>query len=108
MQLLENSKNDSNNKIITVSRDNLDLLNQSKVENFFKLNKIDQVYLAAAKVGGIYSNNKYRADFIYENLTIQNNVINSAHKYDVNKLYFLALHVFIQNLLINLLKSQLF
>jgi len=83
-------KNDSNNKIITASRDNLNLLDQSKVESFFKLNKIDQVYLAAAKVGGIYSNNKYRADFIYENLTIQNNVINSAHKYDVNKLLFLG------------------
>ena len=55
-------------EIITKNRAELDLLNQNQVQNFFKDEKIDQVYLAAAKAGGIHSNNTYPADFIYENL----------------------------------------
>lgn len=68
----------------------LDLVNQSDVEEFFKLERPEYVILAAAKVGGIVANNTYRADFIYENLQIQNNVIHNAYKYGVEKLLFLG------------------
>jgi len=68
----------------------LDLTNQQDVEGFFATEKPDYVFLAAAKVGGIVANNTYRADFIYENLQIQNNVIHSAWKYGVKKLLFLG------------------
>ena len=68
----------------------LDLTNQHDVETFFASEKPDYVFLAAAKVGGIVANNTYRADFIYENLQIQNNVIHSAWKYGVKKLLFLG------------------
>lgn len=88
--IIRKLKANSNDNIITASRDDLNLLDQLQVNDFFKSNKIDQVYLAAAKVGGIHSNNKYRADFIYENLTIQNNIISSAHKFDINKILFLG------------------
>ncbi|MDB9747803.1 GDP-L-fucose synthase [Gammaproteobacteria bacterium] len=77
-------------EIITASREEIDLTNQSQVKFFFKENKFDQVYLAAAKVGGIHANNTYPADFIYENLMIQNNVINSAFISDVKKIMFLG------------------
>ncbi len=79
-----------NVEIITKERKELDLLNQYDVENFFKSQKIDQVYLAAAKVGGIYANNSYPADFIYENLMVQNNVIHNAFLSGVKKLLFLG------------------
>jgi GDP-L-fucose synthase len=79
-----------NIKLITASRNELDLLNQDDVRIFFKTEKFDQVYLAAAKVGGIHANNEYPADFIYQNLTIQGNVINSAYKSGVSKLLFLG------------------
>lgn len=79
-----------NNNIITVNKKTLDLLDQTKVNNFFKNNKIDEVYLAAAKVGGIYANNTYPAQFIYENITIATNVIHSSYIYNVNKLLFLG------------------
>jgi GDP-L-fucose synthase len=77
-------------EIITKNREQLNLLNQQDVQNFFKSEKIDQVYLAAAKVGGIHANNTYPADFIYQNLTIQNNVIHSAFLSGVKKLLFLG------------------
>jgi len=77
-------------KIITKEKKELNLLDQKKVQSFFKNNKIDQVYLAAAKVGGIYANNTYPAEFIYENLMIQNNVIHSAFLSGVKKLLFLG------------------
>jgi GDP-L-fucose synthase len=70
--------------------DELDLRNQSDVEQFFESEKPDYVFLAAAKVGGIVANNTYRADFIYENLQIQNNIIHSAWKFGVKKLLFLG------------------
>ena len=76
--------------IITKNRSELNLLNQSKVLNFFKKEKIDQVYIAAAKVGGIYANNTYPAEFIYENITIQTNLIHSAFLCGVKKLLFLG------------------
>jgi GDP-L-fucose synthase len=68
----------------------LDLTNQKAVEEFFEAQKPEYVILAAAKVGGIIANNTYRADFIYENLAIQNNVIHNAYKYGVKKLLFLG------------------
>ena len=68
----------------------LDLTNQNDVEKFFENEKPEYVILAAAKVGGIVANNTYRADFIYENLAIQNNVIHNAYKYEVKKLLFLG------------------
>ena len=77
-------------EIITKEKEELNLLNQKKVQSFFKNNKIDQVYLAAARVGGINANQSYPAEFIYENLMIQNNIIHSAFKSEVKKLLFLG------------------
>jgi GDP-L-fucose synthase len=77
-------------EIITKDRTELDLIKQGSVQNFFEHEKIDQVYLAAAKVGGIHANNNYPADFIYENLMVQTNVIHSAFLNGVKKLLFLG------------------
>jgi GDP-L-fucose synthase len=77
-------------ELITKKKIELDLLNQQAVQNFFKSQKIDQVYLAAAKVGGIHANNTYPADFIYENLMIEMNVIHNAFLSGVKKLLFLG------------------
>ncbi|WP_283771406.1 GDP-L-fucose synthase [Shewanella sp. 10B] len=76
--------------VITRGRDELDLLDQVAVHDFLASEKIDQVYLAAAKVGGIVANNTYPADFIYQNLTIQNNIIHGAHLAGVQDLLFLG------------------
>jgi GDP-L-fucose synthase len=76
--------------IITASKHQLDLTNQSKVLNFFKRKKIDFIFLAAAKVGGILSNQKYKAEFIYNNLAIQLNVIHSAYLCNIKNLIFLG------------------
>jgi len=76
--------------IITKSSDELDLRNQEKVDAFFQDQQFDEVYLAAAKVGGIHANNQYPADFIYDNLMIQTNVINASFKNNVRKLLFLG------------------
>ncbi len=72
------------------SRSELDLTNQQAVETFFAENTIDSVYLSAARVGGIQANDKYPAEFIHDNLVIQNNVIHSAWKAGVSKLLFLG------------------
>ena len=77
-------------RIVTAGRDTLNLLDQQAVQAFFQAHKIDQVYLAAAKVGGIQANNTYPADFIYENLMIQANIIQAAHLNNVHKLLFLG------------------
>ena len=77
-------------EIITRPRDELDLCDQSEVHDFMKSEKPDEVILAAAKVGGIHANNTYPGEFIYQNLQIQNNVINAAHINDVQKLLFLG------------------
>lgn len=76
--------------IITRSHDKLDLIDQHQVRNFFRSEKIDRVVLAAAKVGGIYANNTYPAEFIYENLMIQANVIQQAYSAGVEHLLFLG------------------
>lgn len=82
--------NNSTNEIITAPRSDLDLTSQSAVRDFFEHHRFDQVYLAAAKVGGILANNLYPAEFIYQNLMIQSNVINSSYKSGVPKLLFLG------------------
>lgn len=76
--------------LITRTSSELDLRNQQAVADFFMLEKPDYVFLAAAKVGGIIANNTYRADFLYENLAIQNNVIHQAYETGVKKLMFLG------------------
>ena len=76
--------------IITRSHEELNLINQGEVERFFSVAKPDVVYLAAAKVGGIYANNVYPAEFIYQNLMIQTNVIHQAYLNGVKKLLFLG------------------
>lgn len=83
-------KNDKFVKVITANKGEVDLTNQIQVNSFFEKNTIDQVYLAAAKVGGIQANNEYPANFIYENLMIESNVINASHKNNVQKLLFLG------------------
>jgi len=83
-------KNLKYENIITATHQELDLTNQMKTDNFFKIEKPDYVILAAARVGGIHANNTYRAEFLYQNLQIQNNVIHSSHKYKVKKLLFLG------------------
>jgi GDP-L-fucose synthase len=79
-----------NVELIVKSRNELNLISQQEVLDFFLNEKIDEIYLAAAKVGGIYANNKYPADFIYENLMIECNIIQSAHLSNVEKLLFLG------------------
>lgn len=77
-------------EIITRTRDELDLCDQRAVFEFMKSEKPDEVILAAAKVGGIHANSTYPAEFIYQNLQIQNNIIQAAHMNDVQKLLFLG------------------
>ena len=81
---------DSNTEMVLVQKQELDLLDTVEVQRFFATQRIDQVYLAAAKVGGIHANNVYPANFIGENLVIQNNVIQAAHNEGVQKLLFLG------------------
>ena len=81
---------DSSNEVITALRCDLDLRCQSSVDKFFSDNQIDQVYLAAARVGGIHANNTFPGDFIYENLSIQNNVMSASLRGGVDKLLFLG------------------
>ena len=80
----------SPHEIVTLSRAELDLTKQEEVDAFLSAERFEQVYLAAARVGGIHANNTYPAEFIYENLMIQANVINSAHRSGVQKLLFLG------------------
>jgi GDP-L-fucose synthase len=79
-----------NVEVIVRTRSELDLTNQQAVRDFFETENVDQVYLAAAKVGGIHANNTYPADFIYENLMIECNIIHSAHLVGIQQLLFLG------------------
>ncbi|MCG9952030.1 GDP-L-fucose synthase [Providencia rettgeri] len=88
--IIRQLQNRNDIELITKSRHELDLTNQMAVDSFFEQNKIDEVYLAAAKVGGIHANNTYPADFIYENLIMECNIIHSAHKHNVQHLLFLG------------------
>ena len=77
-------------ELVLRDRSQLDLLSQAAVTEFFSAEKIDQVYLAAAKVGGIHANNEYPAQFIYENLMIEANIVHAAHQHNVQQLLFLG------------------
>ena len=88
--ILKNLKEKGYLNLITRTSTELDLRDMAAVEVFFKQEKPEYVFLAAAKVGGIIANNTYRADFLYENLQIQNNVIHQSYKYGVRKLLFLG------------------
>src|SRR5690554_1863377 len=77
-------------EIVTRSSNELDLSDQARVRGFFREESIDQVYLAAARVGGIHANNTYPADFIYDNLMIEANVVQAAHAAGVQQLLFLG------------------
>ena len=77
-------------QLITRTHKELDLTNQQQVDDFIAKEKPDQIYLAAAKVGGIHANNTYPANFIYQNLIIQANVIHAAHQNNIKKLLFLG------------------
>lgn len=77
-------------QVVTRTRAELDLVSQSAVADFFEKESIDEVYLAAAKVGGIHANNTYPAEFIYENLMMECNIIHSAYQAGVQKLLFLG------------------
>ncbi|MBL4248878.1 GDP-L-fucose synthase [Vibrio fluvialis] len=79
-----------NVEIVTRTRSELNLLNQNDVHDFFAKESIDEVYLAAAKVGGIHANNTYPAEFIYENMMMECNIIHAAHQNDVQHLLFLG------------------
>ena len=88
--IVKNLESKGYTNIITRTHKELDLINQKDVEEFFEKEKPEYVILAAAKVGGIVANNTYRADFIYENLQIQNNVIHQSYVHKVKKLLFLG------------------
>ena len=88
--LVRQLENLPDTQLIVRNRNELDLVDQQAVRQFFKAENIDQVYLAAAKVGGIHANNEYPAEFIYENLMIEANIIHAAHLAGVQKLLFLG------------------
>ena len=88
--IVKNLESKGYTNLIYKTHKELDLLNQKDVENFFQIEKPEYVILAAAKVGGIVANNTYRADFIYENLQIQNNIIHQSYIHKVKKLLFLG------------------
>jgi GDP-L-fucose synthase len=88
--IIKNLVNRGYNNLVFRTHDELDLIDQNAVYNFFTTEQPDYVILAAAKVGGIFANNTYRADFIYENLMIQNNVIHQSYLSKVKKLLFLG------------------
>lgn len=88
--IIRKLKSEGYRNIITKTRQELDLLDQKKVTDFFFLEKPEYVFLAAAKVGGIYANNTYPAEFIFQNLQIQNNIIHNSYLNGVKKLLFLG------------------
>tara|TARA_B100001059_G_scaffold77903_1_gene75682 strand:- start:23768 stop:24718 length:951 start_codon:yes stop_codon:yes gene_type:complete len=81
---------DKSIELLNASSKELDLVDQQKVSIFFKENEIDEVYIAAAKVGGIYANNTYPADFIYNNIMITSNILHSCYKSKVTKVLYLG------------------
>lgn len=81
---------DGYTNVLTVDKSIVNLKNQNSVESWFEKNKPDYVFLAAAKVGGIYANDSYPAEFIHDNLCIQDNIIHSCHAHNVKKLMFLG------------------
>ena len=94
------------NNIMTRTHDELDLTNQSQVQKFFESEKPEQVYLCAATVGGVHANNTFPADFIYDNLMIESNVIHNAWKVGVKKLLFLGSSCIYQKLPDQIIKEN--
>ena len=88
--IVTNLKNKGYTNLLLKTKKELDLLNQKQVFDFFAKYKPEYVFLSAAKVGGIVANNTARAEFIYNNLTIETNIIHAAHMYGVKKLLFLG------------------
>ncbi|WP_343681150.1 GDP-L-fucose synthase [Chryseobacterium arthrosphaerae] len=88
--IVRNLTSNGFNNIVTRTSDELDLTDQKNVQSFFETEKPEYVFLAAAKVGGIYANNTYRADFLYQNLMIETNVIHQSYLHGVKKLLFLG------------------
>ena len=88
--ILRKLKSKGYKNLIYRTKKQLDLKNQKKVQNFLRQQKPDFIFIAAAKVGGIYSNNKYKADFIFDNISIQSNLIHSAYQNKINNLIFLG------------------
>ncbi len=88
--LVDEVQNLDSVELLVNSRQELDLLDSRKVDRFFKDSRPDQVYIAAAKVGGIHANNEYPADFIFENLVIQNNLVSAAYRFGVSRLLMLG------------------
>ena len=88
--IIKNLESKGYTNLIYRTHKELDLTNQEEVKRFFEQEKLEYVILAAAKVGGIVANNTYRAEFIYENLQIQNNVIHQSYLNGVKKLLFLG------------------
>lgn len=88
--LVRNLSQDPQVELILKSRQELDLVNQSAVSDFFTSEKVDQVYIASAKVGGIHANNTFPAEFIYQNLMIEANIIHAAHCAGIQKILFLG------------------
>ena len=88
--IVKNLESKGFNNLITADKISLDLTDQKQVNDFFRSENIDQLYIAAAKVGGIYANSVYPGQFIYQNLMIQSNLINAAYKSNLKKLLFLG------------------
>jgi len=88
--LVRKLRSNGYSNILTCDKNTLNLKNKEKTEEWFSKNRPEYVFLAAAKVGGIHANDKYPAEFIYDNLEIQNNVIHSSYKFNVKKLLFMG------------------
>jgi GDP-L-fucose synthase len=88
--LVRKLRSNGYSNILTCDKNNLNLKNKEQTEEWFSKNQPEYVFLAAAKVGGIHANDKYPAEFIYDNLEIQNNVIHSCYKFNVKKLLFMG------------------
>lgn len=88
--IVRNLRRDASVEIVTRSRTSLDLTNQAQVDLFYKSERLDEIYIASAKVGGIHANNTFPAEFLYQNLMIECNLINGAYQNGIGKLLFLG------------------
>ena len=88
--IVRNLKNKKYSNIIKGTRDVVDFTQQESTDTFFECNRPEYVFVAAAKVGGIMANSNYKADFLTQNIRIQTNIIDSAHRWNVKKLLFLG------------------
>ena len=101
-----NRLNKLKKKTLFEEKSDLDLLDQKKIFNFFKKNKVNQLYICAARVGGIYANSKYPANFIYENLTIATNLIHAAYLNKIKKILFLGSSCIYPNTILRPIKEN--